>query len=380
MRTAAHLVRTLALGTLAIPCSLVPSAALGAGAPAPAVSIPLPLSNLPQGGMVVSDTLLAYDLPDPPMHASDANNPFTNFHDRVFVVTLRAMGSGLAASTPRLIFTLPRGLTMTPWSINGGWLVYTQYSSTDPAGPWTLAARDIATGTVIALDSPAREGVPSAAAQAASDGRTVVWQSWTQADGRATSVIRSYDLTTGRRRLLAEGGSQDTWSYAWPGVSGQSVVFEKEMPDRQSPRAQILLADLATGRARPLTPATTPYSEPSISGGLVVWKNGWRYAGGQGVTIYDVRSGARRVLSGSNVEQPKVTAGRYVIFPTGNPFRVQLYDAQTRTSTILAAPQSDGAQPGNVVLAGGHMVAYSIGKLSATTTPLPRRLVVTLLP
>jgi len=249
MRTAAHLVRTLALGTLAIPCSLVPSAALGAGAPAPAVSIPLPLSNLPQGGMVVSDTLLAYDLPDPPMHASDANNPFTNFHDRVFVVTLRAMGSGLAASTPRLIFTLPRGLTMTPWSINGGWLVYTQYSSTDPAGPWTLAARDIATGTVIALDSPAREGVPSAAAQAASDGRTVVWQSWTQADGRATSVIRSYDLTTGRRRLLAEGGSQDTWSYAWPGVSGQSVVFEKEMPDRQSPRAQILLADLATGRA-----------------------------------------------------------------------------------------------------------------------------------
>jgi len=369
-----------ALRTLVIPFSLVPSIALGTGMPSPTVSIPLPVSNLPQGGMIVSDTLVAYDLPDPPLHMRDANHPFTNFHDRIFTVNLRTTGLGLTASAPRLLFTQLRGLTMTPWSINGGWLVYTQYSSTDPAGPWTLVARDIATGKVIALDSSAREGVPSVAAQAASDGRTVIWQSWTQAQGGAASVIRSYDLTTGRRRLLAEGGSQDTWSYAWPGVSGHSVVFEKETRDGQLLRAQILPMDLVTGRVRPLTSGTTPNSEPSISGDVIVWKNGWRYEGGQGVTIYNVRSGTQHVLAGSNVEQPKVTAGRYVIFPTGTPFRVQLYDVQTQTSTILAAPQGDGTQPGNVVFAGGHAVAYSIGKLSTTTTPSPRRLVVTLLP
>ena len=289
-------------------------------------------------------------------------------------------GSHLVATTPRLLFTAARGAILTPWSIAGQWLVYMQYPANDPAGSWTLAVRNLRTGRSTILDTPTQEGVPSLAAQAASDGRTVVWQSWTVHHGQTTSVIRAYDLVTGHRRLLIEGGGMTMWSYAWLDVSGRWVVFEKETPDRQSPHGQILLDNLDTGRVQALTPAAAANSEPAISGDLVIWKNTWRFAAGHGVGVYNVRTGAQVTLAGANVEQPKVTFGRYVVFPTGNPFHVQLYDVQTHVSTTLAGPRPDGYQPGNVVLVGGHAVAFILAKFTTTTKPFPTRLVVTQLP
>lgn len=351
-----------------------------ASLPTTNTTINLPAMNLPGGDVVVSDGVLAYTLPDPLTHAGMANAPFTHFHTRIFVVSLRSTGTSLVASAPRLLLAGPPGDTMTMWSIAGGWLVYSQYSSSDPAGPWVLVARHVATGRLVVLDTPAREGVPSLVAQAASDGRTVVWQSWTQVHRQATSVVRSYDLVTGQRQVLVEGGAPNSWFYAWPGVSGRWVVFEKEQPRVQPTRSQIMLADIATHQVRPLTDAAAANSEPSISGDIVTWKVGWRYENGQGVVIADLRTGMRHVLTAPNAEQPKVTAGRYVVFPLGNPGRVQLYDARTGTRRTLAGPQPDGSQPGNIVVAGGHLVVFMLSKLSSTTTPPSMRLVVTLLP
>ncbi len=368
------------LSAFAAPLLFVGSGDVATATPIRAAIIALPAMNVPGGSVAMSDTQLAYTLPDPLLHVNNPNAPFTDFRNRVFLTQLHPAEARRAPLSPRLLFSGPRGAIVTLWSINDGWLVYSQYSGSDPAAPWTLAARNVATGQALVLDTSAREGLPSLAAQAASDGRTVVWQSWTRAQGHPTSIIRSYDLASGQERIMAEGGSPSTWSYGWPGVSGRQAVFEKDTPERQTPRAQVLLYNLDTGQTRSLTAAADSNSEPSISGNIVTWKQGWRYGDGHGVTIYNLRTNARRSIAGVHIEQPQATANRYVVFPVDVPARVRLYDAQADTTMTLAGPQSDGYQPGNVVKAGGQAVGYGLNKFSTTTTPNPLRFVVDVLP
>lgn len=218
--------------------------------------------------------------------------------------------------------------------------------------------------------------------RAASDGRTVAWQSRTLAHGQMTWVIRTYELATGQRRLLAQGGSPTTFAYGWPGVSGRWVVFEKGTLTGQPARSQIWLADMSTGQLRALTPAREANSEPAIAGGAIAWKVGWRYEGGRGVAIYNRGTGTLKTLDGAGVETPSLTANGYAIYSLGNPSVVRLYNMRTGVGTILAGPGPgrDGYQPGNAVFAGEHAVAYTLGAASTAATPAPTHLVVTLLP
>ena len=200
------------------------------------------------------------------------------------------------------------------------------------------------------------------------------------------SVVRAYDLLTGQRRVVAEGGSTHTFLYGPPAVSGSQVVFEKALPDSGSgpsaqPHIQIMLADMVTGRVRPLTPANEANSEPSISGHYVVWKRGARFTNGAGAEVEDLRTGRRTVLVTDVVEGPKVTAGRYVVFSHGlNLPRVELYDLHMQGHMTLAAPRADGTGPGHGVKVSGRTILYSRNKSQTTSTPLPFHEVVTLLP
>lgn len=363
---------------------LFPSIVGLAAPPLPTATVPLPPTNVTGGGPAVSSTLLAYNLPDPVL-APTPNQAatFLNFHARIFVVPLQARGGRVVAGPPRLLFTGPRGMGIGLVSTTSGWLVYEQYSASDLTAPWTLAARDLATGRVVTVDTSLRGGVPGIPPLAASDGRTIVWATRTQLPGGGTTRVHSYDLRTGRFRVIAEGGSPSTWQYDWPAISGHYAVFEKDTPARQT--AQVFLADLTTGQVRPLTPAAEANSEPAISGDVVVWKRGWRYADGTGAVIYNRRTGRQQSLREPEIEQPKATAGRYVVFPTnqpGQPIQVQSYDLQTGTRTTLAGPTPthDGYQPGNTVFVGDHAVLSVLVKLSPTTTPNGTRLVVTLMP
>lgn len=333
---------------------------------------------------MVDDAAVAYVRPDPLLHPprSPSGALFTAFRGTVYLVPLATANGRLAAGRPRALFTSPRGLGVYPSALAGGWLIYLEVAGYSLSAPWMLFARRLDTGRVAPLDSSAREGATVPSSSARSDGRSVVWQAWTLQQGRLTSRVWSYDLLTGQRRLLLTGGSPNTFFYVTPAVSGHWVVFEEERLVAGAIRSQILLADLRTARIRPLTERTQDNSEPAVSGDLVVWKAGPRFTNGPAVALDNVRSGTRRLLAGSSIESPQVTAQRYVIFPTGNTPQLDVYDTQTGQRTTFARRQPDGYGPGNLVYTGGHMVAYEEDKIPGTITdaPNPARLLVSALP
>jgi hypothetical protein len=120
---------------------------------------------------------------------------------------------------------------------------------------------------------------------------------------------------------------------------------------------------MATGQRHALTSAQDANSEPAIAGDVVVWKVGWRYGDGQGLGLYNLRTGVRKTLTGSGLEQPVLTVNGYAIYSFNIPTIVRLYNTQTGVQTSLAGPGAgpDGYQPGNAVFAGEHTVAYTLG-------------------
>jgi hypothetical protein len=196
--------------------------------------------------------------------------------------------------------------------------------------------------------------------------------------GELTWVIRAYTFATGRSRIVVRGGTPTTFVYGWPRVSGRYVVYEQDWPPVPAPRAQIWLSDLATGQRQALTSAQDANSEPAIAGDVVVWKVGRRYADGQGLGLYNLRTGVRKTLTGASLEQPVLTVNGYVIYSFNIRTIVRLYNTHTGVQTSLAGPGTGpgGTLPGNAVFAGDHMVAYTLGTPSTSATPGPTHLVV----
>jgi hypothetical protein len=135
---------------------------------------------------------------------------------------------------------------------------------------------------------------------------------------------------------------------------------------------------MATGQRHALTSAQDANSEPAIAGDVVVWKVGWRYGDGQGLGLYNLRTGVRKTLTGSSLELPALTVNGYAIYSFNITTIVRLYNTQTGVQTSLAGPGAGpgGTLPGNAVFAGEHMVAYTLGTPSTGATPGPTLLVV----
>ena len=348
-----------------------PAAHAATPASLPTATIATPTSDMPGVGLAVSDTHLAYILPDPVLRprGRTKTNVFSTFHDRVFLVPLHMRGGRLIAGQARVLLTGARARVLSLISISDDWLVYSQYSSDslDVDVPWSLMARNVRTQRAVILDTSAREGLGGIPPDAASDGQTVVWRSRTLVHGEQTWVIRAYTFATGRSRIVVRGGTPTTFAYGLPGVSGRYVVYEQEWSHGPAPRAQIWLSDLATGQRQALTSAQDANSEPAIAGDVVVWKVGWRYAGGQGLGLYNMRTGVRKTLTEAGLEQPVLTVN-YAIYSFNIPTIVRLYNTQTGVQTSLAG--ADGHEPGDMVFAGEQTVAYTTGGPSLTTVRL----------
>jgi len=365
-------------------CALVAIIAGGSAQASPSamrsVAIPMPATNLPGGPPIADDSQVVYVLDDPPTHAPDpANGPyFKNFVPRFFLVKLHNTATHIAASKPRLLFTGSRGMGIGLGSMLGGWLIYEEYTAWyNPGGPWRMLARNLLSGKQIVLDSRDREDMPSVTLPASSDGRTAVWQTFTVIGGRPTSIIRAYDFHTGRRRVLAQGGTPSKWEFGSPSVSGRSVIFERRTFATQ--QSQILLKDLRSGRIRTLTPPAGANTEPTISGSIAVWKQGW--GAGRAITVLNLLTGVRKIVNAPGVDFPQATAGRYVVFGelTG-VVRDQIYDARTGREDTLFAPH-DGFATGGVTSAGGHTALYDIGRACGSPIFLcPGKLIVVALP
>lgn len=363
---------------LTIPFAFL-SSSVHAAPPMSSAYIPMPATNMPNNGWVAGDTTLVYVGDDPligPRNNPNTGHYFKDFHAQVFTARLKVRNQRLVVGPLRLLFRGPLGKRIGPGAVLGGWFVYEQYDAYNIGGNWTILARNLVTGKTLSIDSRDQEGVPSLTPIPQSDGQSVAWESWTKVHGRTTSVIRTYDLTTGQRRLILEGGSPNTWAYTGVRISGRYLVVEKDLYNKQ--RAQILLVDRITGTVRALTPATGANSEPSISGNLVVWKFGWRFGAGNGVVVDNLQTGKRTRIPGVKAEVPQVVATHYVVFPQGYTTRIRLFDDRAGSLQTLA-PADDGySSVGDVANASGHVVLYDEGRpCGSPTFTCPGRLVIT---
>jgi hypothetical protein len=322
----------------------------------------IPASNVSNAGPVMDEHHVVYGVASPRMHAptcvSCGDAPFTGFHLRVYIrIFLIGPTGGIVVSQPWLLFTGPRGAQIAFMSFHHGWLTYLTYL---PGDRWTLLARNVVSGRQILLDSPQREGVPSRFLHAGSDGRTVVWQSWTRLGGKTVSVIRSYSLITGQRRLLLAGGAGQDFFYDSPEISGDRLVFTREYPDGT---AQLFLASLTTGRVRALTPLHQINREAAIAGDVLVWLHG---KSTRGLVVLNLSNGHRLALSHSSAQLPRIAAGRYIVFATDyGHTSVQVYDTHTNQRRIIAGPTPSGGagSNGEQVKVGGRVILYSRANL-----------------
>lgn len=372
--------------TLAAFAVLAPAPSAGAASPQlQRAAINRPATDMQDvSHFVASDRRVVYALDTPLLSGRSSTHPghvTTNFHSNVFVVRLTESRFGIGLSKPRLLFRGPKGMQTAFGALNGGWLTYTE-APIDRVGPWTMFARNIGSGKVIVLDSRNREGVPSMEPPPSTDGRTVVWQAFTNVGRQGTSIIRAYDLKSGRRRVLAEGGNpqlRTNWVYDGARVSGRWVVTQKESIGQ--PRGQIVLIDLRTRRAHGITPPSGANSDPTISGGIVTWMLGARFSnGGHGVGAYSMRTGRERRFPGSNIGLPQAFGARYVAFGTGQTTTIKLYDSRTGRLRVLA----QGWGTGYTIRAGGQTLIYEKGERCKPNDPMfaicPSKLIVVRLP
>jgi len=331
--------------------------------------------NLPQdaaagGPPAVSDTQLAYVLPTFPTSTTTK----TGRSARIFVRSLRSTPTGLQVGPPRPICTItgPSDLVVTLWSAAGNWVGYSAYSYADRTAPWSLAMCQVLTGRRVMLDTSASEKVSSLPIRAQSDGHTVVWASSTLLCGhrQETTVIRTYDLARSRWRVLAQGGTPSTFEYVNPSVSGHRVLFEKSVVAGNG-SVQLLLADLDTGRIRPISLPRPDILGASLSGDIVTWGIKSSRTDGSneviGVGVYNVRTRTQTRFNDRPITVQQAVAGHDVVFVTGDPTlgkptTLWLYDAQTGRRVRLVQPhppQFYGVS--NVISTGGHAVAYLRG-------------------
>lgn len=193
------------------------------------VSFPVPVAAAMENSPAVGDTLVAYADPLPRGRAARGRPaPLTSV--RLVGYSLRATAARLVVAPPQPLCTVTGSpdLAVAPWSTSGGWVVYSVYAYNAPT-TWTLAMCQVGTGRRVVLDASARERGGEDAPQARSDGRVVVWSSMTRAPGQRapTSVVRAYDLVTGRRWVVAQGGTPGTFAYGDASVSGRRILFEK---------------------------------------------------------------------------------------------------------------------------------------------------------
>jgi len=357
------------------------------GALVPTTTVSLPQAAAASGPPAVSDTQLAYVLPVSPASATTK----TSSSARIFVRSLRSTSTGLTVGPPHPICTItgPSGLVVTLWSAAGEWVGYSA-SHADRTAPWSLAMCHVLTGRHVVLDTSAGEKVSSLPITARSDGHTVVWVSSTLLGDhhQETTVIRTYDLASSRRRVLAQGGSPSTFAYGDPSVSGQRVLFEKSSIAGDG-SVQLLLADVDTGRIRPISRPQPDIAGASLSGNIVTWgikAPGADWSNGAiGIGVYNVRTRARTQFNEHPITIQQAVAGHDVVFVTGEATLGQLttlwlYDARTGRRVRLVQPhppQSYGV--GNVISIGGHAIAY-LGATPGQQAPTHVPVVILLLP
>lgn len=233
------------------------------------VSILVPPAALAMNTPAVDDTLLAYAMPT----AITPSGVSSGGPVQLVGVPLQATAHGLRAGSLHPICTISGlpDLMVAPFSSSGGWVVYGAYENANTA-IWTLGFCQVATGRHVVLDTSARERGGDSLPVTRSDGRTIIWATQTQAPRQRhpTSIVRTYDLVTGRQRVLVQGGNPRKFVYGAVSVSGRRALVEKQNYVGLE-TDEFLLADLDTGRLRSLGPPRHDIYGPTLSGETIAY-------------------------------------------------------------------------------------------------------------
>ena len=330
----------------------------------------IPAGNLPGTDPVASDTALVYGVTNPLNHKSNADHPYTGYHVRVYARKLALDAGRLVASPARLLFVAPRGLNVAGYSVAANRFVYVVYNGSQ-LGFWQLRARNLTTGRNTLIDSNGLEHLPSLFGGARSDGSMVTWVAWTRNEGSATSVLRTYDFATGKSAVIARGGSENTWAYATPDISGQWVVFARQ--EFATRKSQIFGYNVRTRVTRKLSRPSQVASEPGISGNLVGWKVGWQWQGSHGLEVYRLNTRLRTYIRAPGEEGVAAAGGRYLVFtsnaPNAGDTDADLYDAVSGTTRVLAGPPVSANSASSYDLAAGDTISIGGGGPVPTCAP-----------
>jgi len=373
------MLRILSIGTALVVCltwqASAMAAARGATPFAAQAAFTIPPANVAATSPILDGSHIVYGVSQPRFHrpvcVSCGQRPFAAFRVQMYVRDYAEGSSSITISRPRLLFEGPQGAQILAYSLVRGWLVYATVRTGDR---WELVARNISHGNRVPLDSPSMEGLPSRFLNASTDGRTVVWQAWTKLHGRETSVIRSYSLTTRRRRLLLAGGHGQDYFYVPAQIAGTRLILEK---DSSGPSTQILLENLVTRHLRALTPPGQMNFEAFVSGDTLAWVHGQPTTDHvHGIVVANLATGRRVALKRSSAKLARIVEGRYVVFVTDyqRP-SVQVYDTQTGRRWTVASGNAPGFSPSSWVETGGNSMLFAMTKPCGSPGRCPAHLV-----
>jgi Tol biopolymer transport system component len=128
------------------------------------------------------------------------------------------------------------------------------------------------------------------------------WLAWTRLElGHPTrcdqSILGMTNLATGEERELERVCTADHYIWSIPHLSGDNLIVEQDLPDKQGRQNNIFLWNWKTGERTALT--TNGYSSmPAVSGKWVVWKEAPRYTSSRNYIIYNLETGQWQSFQG----------------------------------------------------------------------------------
>jgi Tol biopolymer transport system component len=187
------------------------------------------------------------------------------------------------------------------WIQRGGnWLIFTDARQND-IGSWAIHALNLQTkeDKVMLQETGSHAPMWSPPPDYSAEGD---WLAWTRLElGHSTrcdqSILGITNLATSEERELERVCTADHYIWSIPHLSGDQLIVEQDLPDREGRKNNIFVWNWKTGERTALT--TNGYSSmPAVSGKWVVWKQAPRYTASQDYIIYNLETGARQTFRG----------------------------------------------------------------------------------
>ncbi|PKL70681.1 MAG: hypothetical protein CVV30_04850 [Methanomicrobiales archaeon HGW-Methanomicrobiales-1] len=274
-------------------------------------------------------------------------NPVTARHAILFFFLLMVMLSvccipGSAAAdeitpgTTTFGISNHTGIIWRSAQIDGDRIVWAERTS-DNESVSNIYLYNITTGTETLISSLLQDGTPKNASgfdehPVAISGNRVVWTT--------DMAIRMYDLTTRKQSTLYE--KSDDFShlvFLYPGISGDTIVWTEQPFAAASHTPDIIAYNLTTGKKIIVAHGAWDKTGVRIDGSRIVWEDYRSGGASRDIYLYDLATGKEQVIgtrTGIQAE-PEISGDRIVWSDHRDQnWDVYMYDITTGKETLVA--------------------------------------------